>query len=614
VLWQGEQQLAGEPVTPGKYEPLILTCGLGRPRFRPFLWLVLALALTGTALRADLVLTNYSASHRLKVMASGDSITDDSSINGAWRSYLQPLLQTNGYAFTNLGRWISTTTPTFTLTRHEGMDGAVIGNPGLSPAHGYPASSNYARPSLADALTNVTPDLFLIDLGVNDMGRGRNPYFVATNDMAGLLDMIFAKAPAANIIIGKPTSITYASILSYLTYGTNMPIFCAALQSLVNARRAQGQNVFVADLFSAVTSPSMMKSDGTHPIATGLTAMANEWLFRIDAITVRTDRVVTPFIAGGSAWKYSDQGLDLGTNWAQVQYDDSAWVAGPARLGYNLPGVTTTVSFGTNSTNKYITTYFRRAFVAPAGVLYTNLNLRLNRVDGAVLRLNGQEIFRTNLPSGPVAFLTQATNSVTGDPMHTYFPANVRISGLPSGTNVVAVEIHKSSPSQASLSFDLELFGSGQFAPRLTASREGADFVVRWPATNNGGYILLSGTNLFQPTSWLPLGGPYLLNGGSYEYREPLIQSQSANFYRLQYVGVPATGPTLGCILNSNALEFSWPTGFAGFNLETCTGLPPASAWQTVSGPYPLSNGCFGVSVPRATGPQQFFRLRKPLR
>jgi lysophospholipase L1-like esterase len=548
-------------------------------------------------------------------MASGDSITDDSSINGAWRSYLQPLLQQDGYSFTNLGRWVSTTTPTFTLTRHEGMDGAVIGYPGLSPAHGYVAASNYARLSLADALTNVTSDLFLIDLGVNDMGRGRDPYFVATNDMAGLLDMIFAKVPAANIIIGKPTSITYASILTppYSTYGTNMPIFCAALQSLANARRAQGQNVFVADLFSAVTSPIMMKSDGTHPNTTGLGAMANEWLFRIDAITVRTDRVVTPFIAGGSTWKYSDQGLDLGTNWAQSQYDDSAWAAGPARLGYNLAGITTTVSYGTNIANKYITTYFRHAFVVPAGVLYTNLNLRLNRVDGAVVWLNGREIFRANLPSGPLTFLSRASTSLALDPTHTYFPTNLPIAWLPPGTNVLAVEVHKFAPSQPSLSFDLELFGSGQFAPQLAASRDGADFTVRWPAANNAGFILLSGTNL-SPSDWSPLGGPYLLNGGYYEYREPLIQSQTASFYRLQYVGVPATGPILSCVLNSNTLDLSWATNFAGFNLETCTGLPPAGAWQTVAGPYPLSNGYFGLSVPRTTGPQQFFRLRKPLR
>jgi lysophospholipase L1-like esterase len=572
-------------------------------------------ALAGTELRAELVLTNYTASRPLKVMASGDSITDDSSINGAWRIFLQPLLQNNGYTFTNLGRWVSTTTPSFTLTRHEGMDGAVIAYPGLSGAHGYPISSNYARLSLADALTNVSPDLFLIDLGVNDMGRGRNPYFVATNDMAALLDMILAKVPAANIIVGKPTSISYASILTppYSTYGTNMPIFGAALQSLVNARRARGQNVFVADLFSAVTSPTMMQSDGTHPAPIGLSAMAKEWLFRIAAITVRTDQVVTPFIAGGSSWKYFDQGLDLSTNWAQPQYDDSAWAEGPARLGYNLAGITTTVSFGANSADKHLTTYFRRPFVIPAGVLYTNLNLRLNRVDGAIVWLNGREIFRANLPSGPVSFLTQASLAMSGDLMHDYFPTNLPIAGLPPGTNVLAVEIHKFSPTQPSLSFDLELFGAGRFGPPLAASRQGTDFTVRWPATNNAGFILLSGTNLSCPAAWSPLGGPYLLNGGFYEYREPPIQSQPANFYRLQYLGVPATGPKLGGVLGSHTLSLSWPSNFAGFNLETCTGLPPVGAWQTVAGPYPLSNGAFGLSVPTTNGPQQFFRLRKPL-
>src|SRR5512139_2714538 len=101
---------------PGEYEPLVSAGRLRRPRFRPYLWLGLVCALAGTALRADLVLTNYTAARRLKVMASGDSITDDSSIDGAWRSYLQPLLQANGYTFTNLGRWISSSTPTFTQT------------------------------------------------------------------------------------------------------------------------------------------------------------------------------------------------------------------------------------------------------------------------------------------------------------------------------------------------------------------------------------------------------------------------------------------------------------------------------------------------------------------
>ena len=148
--------------------------------------------------------------------------------------------------------------------------------------------------------------------------------------------------------------------------------------------------------------------------------------------------------------------------------------------------------------------------------------------------------------------------------------------------------------------------------PPLTAALDATDFVVRWPATNHAGFILLSGTNLSQTAGWSTLGGPYVLNGGYYEYREPIVQWQPANFYTLRYVGLPAIGPNLSWALGSNGLALSWPTDFAGFNLETTITLPATGAWQTVAGPYYLSNGTFGISVP---GPpsQQFFRLRKPL-
>ena len=40
-----------------------------------------------TTADAQIVLANYSAAHPLKVMAIGDSITDDCVANGAWRLY-----------------------------------------------------------------------------------------------------------------------------------------------------------------------------------------------------------------------------------------------------------------------------------------------------------------------------------------------------------------------------------------------------------------------------------------------------------------------------------------------------------------------------------------------
>src|SRR5271166_1234329 len=100
----------------------------------------LLLMTAGLPTRGDLVLTNFSANNPLKIMAVGDSITDDCSLNGAWRLYLQPLLDTNGYPFTFVGRYASLAAPGFTKRLHEGFCGAVIAPPGVfGPVHGYPA-------------------------------------------------------------------------------------------------------------------------------------------------------------------------------------------------------------------------------------------------------------------------------------------------------------------------------------------------------------------------------------------------------------------------------------------------------------------------------------------
>lgn len=103
------------------------------------------LMLAGAVLsaRGQLVLTNYSASKPMKIMPMGDSITDDCVENGAWRQYLQPLLQSNGIPFTFVGRNASTVTPTFTQVHHEGFCGAVIAAPGEFAVYGYSASANY---------------------------------------------------------------------------------------------------------------------------------------------------------------------------------------------------------------------------------------------------------------------------------------------------------------------------------------------------------------------------------------------------------------------------------------------------------------------------------------
>jgi hypothetical protein len=159
----------------------------------------------GVAARGQLVLDTYSSSNLVKIMPVGDSITDDCEVNGAWRAPLQPLLQTNGFPFTFVGRQSSSPITGFTKVNHEGYCGAVVAPPGVFGAHQYSTLQNYLQKVVPDALVaNPNPDVMLILIGANDIGRGRNPYQV-TNDIATLLGIIFSNAPNTQVeYAGRP--------------------------------------------------------------------------------------------------------------------------------------------------------------------------------------------------------------------------------------------------------------------------------------------------------------------------------------------------------------------------------------------------------------------------
>jgi lysophospholipase L1-like esterase len=461
--------------------------------------------------RAELVLANYSSAQPIKVMAIGDSITDDCEINGAWRAALQGLLQTNGYPFTFVGRQSSSPAPpAFTKTRHEGYCGAVIAAPGVltSPVHGYAGAKVYLENIVPDALAEAAnrPDLVLLLIGANDIGRGRNPYTVATNDMPNLLAIIFSNAPAANVVLAKITTLQNADLpgLDYGLYATNVAVYNAALQAMVNQHRAQGQNVFLADMFSVVNYNTMFLSEHLHPNAAGLQAVAKEFLSRIQALTIATNGVCSTLVHGGDVWKYSDAGVDLGTNWSQPDFDDSAWSSGVARLGYGDTAVATTVSFGPDSTNKYPTTYFRRALVASDEVTFTNLNFRLSRADGAVVWLNGLEVFRTNLPSGPISYTNLALATMGGDSAHIFYPTNIAPANLNAGTNILALELHPRTVLAFALGFDLEVIGSGYLPPPLSISANEGGARLSWAAASGAGYSLYSTDDLGAAGEWSP--------------------------------------------------------------------------------------------------------------
>ena len=484
----------------------------------------------------QIVLANYSTNNPVKIMAIGDSITDDCEYNGAWRAYLQPLLDNSGYPFTFVGRNHSNPSAGFTKTAHEGYCGSVIAPPGVLTysVYSYAGTNVDLQYIVPDALAANTPDLILLLIGANDIGRGRDPGQVASNDLPHLLDTIFSIAPNVNIICCKITSLDNAMIagLNYGQYSGNVYKYNAYLQAVINQRRALGQKVSLADMFSVVNPTTMIGGDHLHPNPAGLQAIAQEFFTRIQAITVTTNQFTTTLIHGGDSWKYNDTGVDLGTNWSQTNYDDSAWGSGPARLGYGDSTTVTTVGYGGNTTNRNMTTYFRHLIVVPNHGVITNLQYRLLRVDGGVAYLDGLEAFRSNMPGGPIVYTNAAAAALVGfDPSYTYYPTNIATPNPISGTNIIAVEVHKISPSKASMGFDMELIGMGYYIPSPAISVNGGNVLLTWPVNSSASFSVYAASDVTSG-NWTNTSATIQTNGGQVTATLPL--SSATQFFRLQ--------------------------------------------------------------------------------
>src|SRR5213078_2569016 len=134
-----------------------------------------------------------------------------------------------------------------------------------------------------------------------------------------------------------------------------------------------------------------------------------------------TEQPVT-YIATGATWKYLDNGSDQGTAWRATGFNDSTWASGAAELGYGDGDEATVVSFGPNSDAKFITTYFRKSFSVANASQVSALNLLIKRDDGAVVYLNGTEVFRTNMPTGTIGNTTLASSAIEDN---TFFTSTV---------------------------------------------------------------------------------------------------------------------------------------------------------------------------------------------
>lgn len=195
-----------------------------------------------------------------------------------------------------------------------------------------------------------------------------------------------------------------------------------------------------------------------------------------------------PLVLEGAVWKYLDDGNDLGTAWRESDYDDSSWESGASGLGFGNKGIVTTLDRGPSS-SRNITFYFRKEFNVTTAQLnslegddpFYQILVGIVRDDGAVIYINGDELYRENMPAGNIKWSTLASSSAGGTSETRFYDSSPEGTGkLVSGRNIVAVELHQSSPGSSDAGFNMWMSafnvapGYGMFHPPQSIKFENA--------------------------------------------------------------------------------------------------------------------------------------------
>ena len=163
-------------------------------------------------------------------------------------------------------------------------------------------------------------------------------------------------------------------------------------------------------------------------------------------------------VSTGAQWRYWNQGTNLREAWRSLEYDDSRWKLGTAPFG---PAKDPVATLDTGSANRqFLTTYFRRTFDVEDPGFFRSALLRLERADGAIVYLNGKEVYRVNLPDGSVSQGTVATRRLTGLERDVFVPVRIDPGMLRHGKNIIAAELHRNSVQCDDIRFDLELLAN----------------------------------------------------------------------------------------------------------------------------------------------------------
>jgi hypothetical protein len=302
---------------------------------------------------------------------------------------------------------------------------------------------------------------------------------------------------------------------------------------------------------SSATLTSATLTNGTNvvltfnaPLLGSLTVLANNVRDASTAHNLIATNSSVPvsadyFIPMTSAWRYllTNTNAVVQASFMQPGYDDSGW-RGPSNAllssesaALPAPKNTPLPEYADPPSNlqPIPTFYFRQQFYAPVVSSGAVIQLRHIIDDGMVLHLNGQEIYRFNMPDGPVSAETPSASTI-GDAT-LLGPFTIGVTNLVGGTNILAVEVHQARLGDVVMGLELSIHVPGSESPAPVNPSMRRPSLRRFENSNSEslfwigpGFLLEKAASVTGP--WLPVSAipPYLL-----------APTNTAGFFRLRH-------------------------------------------------------------------------------
>ncbi len=255
-------------------------------------------------------------------------------------------------------------------------------------------------------------------------------------------------------------------------------------------------------------------------------------------------------------WRYNATGPALPADWAMQAYplNGTDWVQGQGLIAYESADlgvpINTELTAPRDNDPRFLTYYFQTDFELTAEQLNDVDWLGLTHMidDGAVFYLNGQEVARFNLPSGPIDSTTKAASNTNNATQ--VGPESLPTELLKVGTNTLSAELHLRTESSGDAVFGAELTVGKEATPFIPGSPYRERTEMEWIELYNKGdaSIDLSG---WEVDGGITFNVP---DGTTLAAKQYLVIAKDATAFAATYPGVPVVGDFNGSLSDHDEL------------------------------------------------------------